>query len=39
VGTGEGVLELLEVQAAGKPRQAMTAWANGARPTADDRLV
>lgn len=39
VGTGDGVVQLVEVQAAGKPRQAFRDWANGARPTADDRFV
>ena len=38
VGTGAGLLELLEVQPEGKGRQAFAAWRNGARPTADDRL-
>jgi methionyl-tRNA formyltransferase len=32
VPTGDGPLELLEVQPEGKPRMAARAWANGARP-------
>ena len=32
VRTGDGTLELLEVQPEGKPRMAARAWANGARP-------
>ena len=39
VWTGEGGIELLEVQAEGRVRQAATAWHNGAQPTADDRFV
>lgn len=38
VGTGEGALELVAVQAEGKPRQEASAWRNGAQPTSDDRL-
>ncbi len=38
VGTGDGLLELVEVQPEGKGRQAADAWRNGARPTPDDRL-
>jgi methionyl-tRNA formyltransferase len=38
VGTGDGVLELVEVQPEGKGRIAATAWRNGARPTAGERL-
>ena len=38
VGTGEGVLELIEVQAEGKPRRDATAWLRGVRLTADDRF-
>jgi methionyl-tRNA formyltransferase len=38
VGTGHGVLELVEVQPEGKARQPIAAWRNGARPTPDDRL-
>lgn len=38
VGTGGGALRLVEVQPEGKGRQPAAAWANGARPTADDRL-
>lgn len=36
--TGDGEIELLEVQPAGKPRMAASAWANGARWTEHDRL-
>lgn len=36
--TADGEIELLEVQPAGKPRLAASAWANGARWTDDDRL-
>lgn len=36
--TGDGEIELLEVQPAGKPRRSAAAWANGARWSADDRL-
>ncbi|MEM9201769.1 MAG: methionyl-tRNA formyltransferase [Actinomycetota bacterium] len=35
VPTGDGFLELLEVQAEGKPRMDAAAWANGARWSAD----
>jgi methionyl-tRNA formyltransferase len=38
VGTGDGLLRLVEVQPEGKGRQDAAAWLNGARPTADDRL-
>ena len=38
VGTGDGVLELVEVQPEGRARQAAEAWRNGARPGPDDRL-
>ncbi len=38
VGTGEGRLRLLEVQAEGGRRQAAGDWYRGARPTPDDRL-
>jgi methionyl-tRNA formyltransferase len=38
VATGDGGLELLEVQPAGRGHQAATAWLNGARPGPDDRL-
>lgn len=31
VGCGEGALELLEVQAEGKPRRAAAEWFNGMR--------
>jgi methionyl-tRNA formyltransferase len=34
-----GALDLIEVQPEGKGRQDASAWCNGARPTADDRLV
>ena len=36
--TGDGAIELLEVQPAGKPRLEAAAWANGARWSSDDRL-
>lgn len=36
--TGDGSIELLEVQPAGKPRLDAAAWANGARWTDADRL-
>ncbi|MDW3218819.1 MAG: methionyl-tRNA formyltransferase [Acidimicrobiales bacterium] len=36
--TGDGAVELVEVQPEGKPRQDAAAWRNGAQPTADDRL-
>jgi methionyl-tRNA formyltransferase len=32
VPTGDGVIELLDVQPEGKPRMSAQAWANGARP-------
>ena len=38
VGTGEGTLELLEVQPEGRGRQPATAWANGARLEPGERL-
>ncbi|MCY4434002.1 MAG: methionyl-tRNA formyltransferase [bacterium] len=38
VGTGDGQLRLLEVQAEGKSRQAAEDWLRGARPTPGDRL-
>ncbi len=38
VGTGEGALELVEVQPEGKASMAAAAWRNGAQLTADDRL-
>jgi methionyl-tRNA formyltransferase len=38
VATGDGGLELLEVQPEGKARQDAAAWLNGARPGPDDRL-
>ena len=38
VATGDGGLELLEVQPEGKGHQPATAWLNGARPGPDDRL-
>lgn len=37
-GTGQGLLELVEVQAEGKSRQAAEDWLRGARPTPSDRL-
>ena len=36
--TGDGSIELLEVQPAGKPRMAAAAWANGVHWSSDDRL-
>ncbi len=38
VGTADGVLELIDVQPEGKGRMEARAWANGAQPTAADRL-
>lgn len=38
VGTGEGVLELVEVQPEGKGRQPAQAWRNGAHPAPGERL-
>jgi len=38
VGTADGGLELLEVQPEGRPVQAATAWRNGARLRAGERL-
>ncbi|MDE0613000.1 MAG: methionyl-tRNA formyltransferase [bacterium] len=38
VGTGDGLLRLVEVQAEGKSRQAAEDWLRGARPTPGDRL-
>ncbi|MDQ6909941.1 MAG: methionyl-tRNA formyltransferase [Actinomycetota bacterium] len=38
VGTGEGSLELVDVQPEGKPVQAATAWRNGAHLTARDHF-
>lgn len=38
VGTGDGLLRLVEVQAEGKSRQAAQDWLRGARPMAVDRL-
>jgi methionyl-tRNA formyltransferase len=38
VGSGEGTIELLEVQPEGKGRQAAKAWANGARLEPGERL-
>ncbi|MCU0268185.1 MAG: hypothetical protein MUF83_06000 [Acidimicrobiales bacterium] len=38
VGTARGGLELVEVQPEGKPRQAATAWRNGARPDPGELL-
>jgi methionyl-tRNA formyltransferase len=38
VGTGEGSLELVEVQPEGKPTQPATAWRNGARLTVGGRF-
>ncbi len=39
VGTGDGALELLEVQPEGKGTQPATSWRNGARLQPGDRLV
>jgi len=38
VGTGAGILELLEVQPEGKGAQAAAAWRNGARPVTGERM-
>ncbi len=38
VGTGDGRLRLVEVQAEGKSQQAADDWLRGARPTPGDRL-
>ncbi|MFN2609202.1 MAG: methionyl-tRNA formyltransferase [Acidimicrobiales bacterium] len=38
VGTGDGGLELVEVQPEGRPAQAATAWRNGARLAPGERL-
>jgi methionyl-tRNA formyltransferase len=38
VGTGEGALELVEVQPEGRAAQPAGAWRNGARPAAGERL-
>jgi len=38
VGTGDGAVELVEVQPEGKPRRAAVDWANGAQLGPDDRL-
>ena len=38
VGTGDGGLELVEVQVEGKAPQPAGAWRNGARPAAGERL-
>ncbi|MCY3861322.1 MAG: methionyl-tRNA formyltransferase [bacterium] len=38
VGTGDGQLRLVEVQAEGKSRQPVEDWLRGARPTPGDRL-
>lgn len=38
VGTGEGALELIEVQPEGRAPLAAAAWRNGARPEAGERL-
>ncbi len=39
LGTGSGGLLLREVQPEGKQRMAASAWLNGARPAANERLV
>jgi len=38
VATGEGLIELLEVQAQGRTRQVASAWRNGAKLTPADRF-
>jgi methionyl-tRNA formyltransferase len=38
VATGEGGIELVEVQSQGRARQGFAAWANGARPEPGERL-
>lgn len=38
VGTGDGALELVEVQVEGRGRVAAADWRNGVRPTDEDRL-
>jgi methionyl-tRNA formyltransferase len=38
VGTGDGVLELVEVQPEGRGRQPAAAWRNGARPQPGERF-
>lgn len=38
VGTGDGEVQLLEVQPEGKAKVAATAWLNGARPAPGERL-
>ncbi len=38
VGTGQGLLKLVEVQAEGKSRQPVEDWLRGARPNPGDRL-
>jgi methionyl-tRNA formyltransferase len=38
VGTGDGSLELVEVQPEGKGAMAAGDWRNGARPRSDERL-
>ena len=39
VGTGEGALELVEVQPEGKAPMAAADWRNGARPGPDERFI
>ena len=39
VTTGEGLIELLEVQAQGRARQLASAWRNGAKLIPEDRFV
>ena len=39
VGTGEGALELVEVQPEGKAPMAAADWRNGARPRPDERFI
>lgn len=38
VATGDGLIELFEVQAQGRARQVASAWRNGARLTPEDRF-
>jgi methionyl-tRNA formyltransferase len=38
VGTGDGVLRLVEVQPEGRARQPVAGWRNGARPAPGERL-
>ena len=38
VGTGDGAVELVEVQPEGKAPMVAADWRNGARPRSDERL-